>query len=422
MKFQFLAFFVLSHIISSAQFIPIDSIPYHRFNEQHNSSKKLIMITDPDCTQCQDVAQLAFDNPILKERLKGYNLFTATKRSIAGITTLRTLKLNLGLGLVAVNDEGDYLLHLRGTTSMPHAYLDFLDKVDKMDEPPAFVHYLKNQHLLDSISIDSFETIILALEKHQIQKSRILDRYAKRLPIASLFDADQLQFLFERAPIVGSNAFDILKYNKWTNKWLYRKNQSNGVAKMVNNKIIAKSRRSAIRNERVSLMEKTARFAEETWGQQKSRGKSSYLYNMLEYYYQTKDTTQFENLALQYYQHHYKEMNFDSLRQRISPTTVNIAPRNSPAQGMNAFAWKSYQMSNNNELLANALRVSQESLKFHKQPEYMDTCAHLLYKMGRRQEAIEMEENAIERLKLMGVRKVTNNFYEALDKMKTGKL
>jgi len=68
---------------------------------------------------------------------------------------------------------------------------------------------------------------------------------------------------------------------------------------------------------------------------------------------------------------------------------------------LNTIAWFNYEYvgADKPELLQKALSWSKESLAIEAtSPYYLDTYAHLLYRLGRKQEAIEYQEKAIENI------------------------
>lgn len=84
----------------------------------------------------------------------------------------------------------------------------------------------------------------------------------------------------------------------------------------------------------------------------------------------------------------------------------------------NSLAWEVFLKVDNNTLLTKALLWSKKCIEQAEEPAYLDTYANLLYKLGRKQEAIEFEEKAIALLKDEADKK---SYVEVLEKMKQGK-
>jgi thiol-disulfide isomerase/thioredoxin len=87
------------------------------------------------------------------------------------------------------------------------------------------------------------------------------------------------------------------------------------------------------------------------------------------------------------------------------------------AMEINNVAWDFYEK---NYELAWALKYSKHSLNFDNQSAYMDTYAHLLYRNGKKEEAIKNQEKALEKAKINNEN--LKEFEAELSKMKAGKL
>lgn len=72
------------------------------------------------------------------------------------------------------------------------------------------------------------------------------------------------------------------------------------------------------------------------------------------------------------------------------------------AMGLNNLAWTYYQSMPDKKDLAQALTWSAKSLEYKRVPMYMDTYAHLLYKLGHTKEAIVIEQEALTNAKAAG--------------------
>jgi len=63
---------------------------------------------------------------------------------------------------------------------------------------------------------------------------------------------------------------------------------------------------------------------------------------------------------------------------------------------LNDYAWAIFQNCNDINCVAEALKWSKHSFKDNNQPAFMDTYANILYKLGKKQEAITWETKAME--------------------------
>lgn len=114
------------------------------------------------------------------------------------------------------------------------------------------------------------------------------------------------------------------------------------------------------------------------------------------YYSSKKDWPNFEKSVTAYMQSYSKDLS---------------------AEELNEFAWTVFEHSNNAAVIHQAIEWSKRSLQLDAtEPNYMDTYANLLYKAGRKKQAIEWETKAMQAVK--GDQQQA--FSETLEKMKKG--
>jgi thioredoxin-related protein len=86
------------------------------------------------------------------------------------------------------------------------------------------------------------------------------------------------------------------------------------------------------------------------------------------------------------------------------------------AEELNEYAWSVFQHCPDMTCVSEALDWSKRSFKDEQNPAYMDTYANILYKMGKKDEAIAYEEKA---LSLVG-EEGKQTYQQTIDKMKKG--
>jgi thioredoxin-related protein len=88
---------------------------------------------------------------------------------------------------------------------------------------------------------------------------------------------------------------------------------------------------------------------------------------------------------------------------------------------INSYAWPIFLLSDNRELLNESIKWLQKVVKDDNVGGYLDTYANLLYKVGKKEKAIEWQHKALELAIKFGKRpKLINELREHLDKMKRG--
>ncbi|MET3877668.1 thioredoxin domain-containing protein [Chitinophaga sp. OAE865] len=85
-------------------------------------------------------------------------------------------------------------------------------------------------------------------------------------------------------------------------------------------------------------------------------------------------------------------------------------------QSLNEYAWTIFEKCNDMQCIEQALEWSKRSFKDNEVPAFMDTYANLLYKSGKKEDALAWEEKALN--KASGDEK--KNYETTLEKMKKG--
>ena len=93
------------------------------------------------------------------------------------------------------------------------------------------------------------------------------------------------------------------------------------------------------------------------------------------------------------------------------------AERDKISESLNNVAWKFFETTSDKKALNDALSWSKRSLEIYPEnPMWMDTYANLLYKLGKNEEAVALEEEALE---LVG-KGSKEGFKNTLQKMREG--
>ncbi|MFP5041241.1 thioredoxin family protein [Parasediminibacterium sp. JCM 36343] len=92
--------------------------------------------------------------------------------------------------------------------------------------------------------------------------------------------------------------------------------------------------------------------------------------------------------------------------------------RNKNSNALNEAAWGFFEKVTDTKALEDALRWSKRSLDIYLTAQYIDTYANLLYKLGRKQEAITKETEALNFAK--STKGLTKVYEDALKKMNAG--
>jgi thiol-disulfide isomerase/thioredoxin len=115
-----------------------------------------------------------------------------------------------------------------------------------------------------------------------------------------------------------------------------------------------------------------------------------------------------------------KSLATDTAKLAETKKHVAHAERDRVSQKLNKIAWHVFEMASDTNALQDALRWSKRSLEIYPgNPLYLDTYANLLYKLGRKKEAIAKEKDALNYSNKENMDK-SKSYEETLRKMNAG--
>lgn len=398
-----------------------------------------------DCGGCTDVASAAFNSPLMREKF-ALNFISFRTDGAAGIGKELSEKLEIDCtpSSVFLDINQNPLARMCGSTSMDRAYL--------LKAEEAQTNY-RNNPLKPLSEAYANGDRSATLMRNYIQRRRetglstydLLDEYVRQLPADSLRSGAMLRFIFEQGPVVGSKADSVFRLNYSRTDSLYRAVGWNRAVEL-NNLITNNSLKKAIKEKDSRLAHRTAIFRQRTYNNDYKAGRANYNWVLLRYYKGVRDTLQYLSSASRYYDEQFMTAKVDSIQnldnlqnQRIMRGTMPPPAKTSQPVGMptdgfilnpntqryvgalNNAAWEFYGMTTDSVFLTKALSWSKRTMEFREDPSSMDTYAHLLYRLGRKQEAIEWQEKAVKKEQERNS-PLAGALQEALKKMKAGTL
>ncbi len=405
-----------------------------------------------DCSKCNEVADKAFEDKELSKLIQ--QSFICFRVGIdhperKEIQDLYDIK-SFGTYFI---DQYKTLIHsFPKTTTYVKEYKDQIDKVlIKAGEDIRLNQLLKDY--ASNKNTDLLEMVLSKKRSLNLDTDPLLEEYVTMLSPDSAKSIRVLGFIAQLAPVIGSKA-DVLMRKDMT---LFRTawfRMSNNVRVVTNNKMIIKSRQKAIREKDEQYATRVASFASASHTDQYSAAATkAYEQNMLAYYKGVNDTLNYLIRSFYYYDHYYMTYSVDSIKRRDSinkefafasaknelsklppPTSgtgtattvtrrVSMPVRFAPvgqfiAREINEGAWNIYRMSSDPLHLQKAIQWTMKASSFWESPDILDTWSRLLYKSGKKSEAIAKEEEAIALQKKQGYS--TQEFETVLAKMKKG--
>ena len=263
----------------------------------------------------------------------------------------------------------------------------------------------------------------------------LLNEYVGKLQVESLTNFAAIKFIYQQGPTLDSRAYKLIQalVPHSVIDSLYRSVPPKE-AVAFNNGIIVNIFRRAVETKNQQLAYQSANYSQGTFRKNYGMGRIYFQRNMLKYHFMVKDTNSYFAECRQFLDQNHLLMTVDSLKRMdeaefkknladqtpVGPAGEKIAILFSPPSQifhieLNEHAWNYYQMNNNQNDLERALMWSKRSMEWHEElrrdknhlpqgnPAYIDTYAHLLYKLGRRKESIEWQTKVVEAQKVSGM-------------------
>ncbi|TLV02268.1 hypothetical protein [Dyadobacter luticola] len=428
---------------------------WEQLSKRAKAEKKLIFIhlEDSKCEQCNEVATQGFSNSLLKEKFENNfvsirsNVETENGRKLAEKFQIRGALLSL-----FVDGDGNILNRYNGSTNSAMIYAEHADAALGRRGAKKLLDYDK-EYSSGERGGQFLKEYILKRREAKLPANQLLDEYVTSLPVDSLNNFQTIKFIYLQGPSLDSETYKKIRTNTRPTLLdsIYRLSSKNDAIAM-NNSIIGSTFRNAVVKKDVQLAHQVAQFTRTSYMPDDNLGTRAFHNTMLNYYHAVKDTVNYMSEVIMFINRYYLNVKIDSLiamddlevkkmmaqrpnfKEGNVTQSFGIAP---PSQyfhlELNNQAWRVYEWANSKEMLERALTWSQKSMELfdavmaHKtqkpstgNPGYLDTYAHILYKLDRRTEAVEWQTKALEAQRATGM--TSNSFESTLNKMKSGTL
>ncbi len=433
--------FACKSVTAQLQF---QNISFEDAVKQATSENRLIFLQfeSEKCIQCNEVANKAFEDKELAIQLN--EIFICIKINAIHPDREKTeellnAKYNFGSFIL---DKNKTLIHSykKSSTLAQHYKEQIGIALTKASESVRITELEKEYQ--GNKNIFSAEALLLKRKSLNLQTDSLLNEYINLIPADSASSLSILSFICQMAPALASNADIFLRknHNEFSKAW-YKLPLSERIA--INGRIIGKSMNKAVREKNEAFAYRVAAFNKSTYTGNIQAGEKAFDKNMLEYYFDTKDTFNYLVRAVNYYDKYFMTvpveyiLKQDSIRKNkilentkgdtVSKTgnTIRVtknfsfSPQTSTfTQALNTGAFNFYKMSNDAQYINKALEWAKRAVEFYESAEAMDTYARLLYKTGKKDEAIFWELKTIALKQKRGFPVV--DFEAVLNKMKAG--
>lgn len=409
--------------------------------------KKLLFLQfdNPACNSCSVIADQAFNSPLVREKFAQHFIsFRIDGSTGLGKELVDKLAVECTPSSVFLDTDENPLARYCGTTSFDRAYLEKAEEAIAKNKQRPLASFAQAYAKGDRSSA-FMRTYIIRRRETGLSVQELLDDYVTHLPNDSLRSAELLRFIFEQAPIVGTKSDSIFRSNYFRTDSLYKAVGWNKAVEL-NNQIVGNSIRKAISEKNSALAQRTAYFRMRTYGNDYKAGSAARDWVMMRYYRGTQDTLRYLQLATFYYDNQFMTARVDSIqkldeldsqrrmRGEMTGTTrsansgsamsVSFMPYPNTQRyvtALNQAAWDFQGLTRDSTYLQKALSWSKRSLEYREDGSLLDTYAHILYRLGRKEEALTWQKKAVSKEKERNS-PLVSTLEETLKKMQTGTL
>ena len=298
----------------------------------------------------------------------------------------------------------------------------------------SYYEKLRKQGKLDNQGFKNYITLKQSLGLYD--NATLIDEYINTLSIASLSNYDEVLFIMKAGPVVYGKAYNLGYTNKNIIDSVY-KHEPLTVRQQINKHILENSRKEAIRTKNATMANQIANFTRSSWTTNYKAAAQWSTWEMVNYYQQVKDTSNYYYQASFYYNTYYmrmppdsinklKERSLEALRKanmekikllnpgiklssgqtdtgnsknRITTSFATVGPAtNDISSTLNNAAYTFYTMGTRNPThLTQALLWCRRAIALSPNVHaYYDTMAHILYRLNFYDEAVLNQNKAIE--------------------------
>jgi hypothetical protein len=391
------------------------------------SSKQLVFVQmNSNCDECNTVAFNGLNGEGVAEIYKNFICIQVEPDSEVFKELCKRFRISpnypTSLFLTA---EGDFICMMYNkSTSNSMEYIQLsANAMANQKNPP--LKAANQKYTSGNYNSEFLKSYLLLLQQYNLDNEDVLENFTGRLTIDSLFSKNNLLVLIKCAPLIDSKTDKLMRFDsKLFNETFMSLSLQERIR--INSLIIAKSRQKAYSEKNEDYMYKVANFISGTH-QNNKEGRLAFSINFLNFYKEMKDTANYIERATGFYRWNYEGLNLDSIAQVELNKTVEIAPGKfikggsllATGEQINNMAWTIYEYTSDLEMLAKILKWSERTLVY-EHPPFHDTYAHILYKIGNKDKAVEYQQKAIDLAKQKHFPE--KELVEELNKMKVGTL
>jgi hypothetical protein len=421
---------ILICIVDTAVGQPLkyDKLNYDLAVAKAKISRQIIFIQlESDCNTCNLVADSGLSGDEIGSLFSKFICIKVEKESADYKSILAKYLIYPELPTsLFIDGKENYLASMNNfSTSNKNEYIRLAARALVAKEDPPFRTY--TDALMRNICNKAcLKEYIIGLNNLNLNVDSLVGRYMDLLTVGELSNESEIAFFIRTAPLINSRVYNLIRLDNPVYSKVFSGLPPEERLR-INQRIIAKSKSKAFREKNRNYLYYVGSYLAGSYGDNHKEGlKASQRLN-LEFFKLYKDTTSYFQNAKYYYDQFFRKLNLDSIRsvemnrivRRQDGAIIRGGSLYQTGNDLNEIAYSIFELCRDKEQLAFALKISENTLKYNL-PEYFDTYARILYRLGGRKDAIDWQKKAIsirDSLMLPG-----SEYKEALAKMEAGTL
>ncbi len=391
-----------TQLISLAQPLSFSDVSFEEALKRAKKSNCIAFIQlDSKCVQCDEVAYKGLSGSDISQMFEKFICVRIDYNSeeYEKIAHRYRLRHTLPTSLF-VDKNGCFLNALSNYSSTnSEVYIKAAQTaLDNIGKPP-FREFVK-KYKAKNYDNNFLKDYIFKLQKNLFITDDLVDEYVGSLTVNSLLTINQIWTIYRMAPIIDSRAYKLYRFNSKLfslamDSLAYKERVK------VNRLMIVKSKNKAFEDKDLNYANTVSYFIRGIYDNYIDGRKNSDKF-LLDYYQEVKDTNRYVLLATRYYNQHFKNLDIDSIAiaerskfykkedNRVYYSTKSLKT----GTQINNMVWAIYEMTDDPEILGRILKWSERILAYEFAP-FTDTYAHVLYKIGNKEDALKWEKEAV---------------------------
>ncbi len=297
------------------------------FFQKARKEGKLVFLQfqSEDCQQCNKVADMALNSPLLSEKFNQNFVSGRINKSSLHQKAKEFLHFEIEYGSIFADASGQVILIQNSTTSNVIQYINWADEAISKSKEAKDIFKMREEYSKGQRSSNFLKTYIKRLREVGIYDLKLMDDYIANTLIDTLNQHNNILFLIEQGVSAGSETENFLgkniRYSLRDSLWYTLDNNSRV---KINHRVRNNTLMDAIYKKDKTLLRKLNNITYSHYSQNRQQGDYVVKNMNCEFYKKTKDTINYINSVVAFVENHLMKIDPEKLRQKQEDEEINI--------------------------------------------------------------------------------------------------